>query len=306
MRRNFILPLFIAAVILSFSGSVCYADTLLLEDGRKIEGLILAEQQNYYIVKVKIGTVKIDKTSVDEVNRLSTEENFLVFGNQLFDIANYDAAIEEYKKALDVNPAFQQAKNAIAKAEKIKKEIEENRRRELEIKKREFVQKQEMMAANFGFYLDLINGCVTITSLNSDGKGREAELKENDRIIYVDNQQMKDLSIEEVVDYLTKNGNETYTFKIQREVEVIRKTITYHNHTFIGIGIFLDVKKGGVTVSNVIPVGPADMAGLRVKDEIVSIDGKQTMGMSVTAAAELINGKEFSTVTIVVQREIKI
>lgn len=306
MRRNFLLPLFIAAVIFSFSGLVCYADTLLLEDGRKIEGLILAEQQNYYIVKVKIGTVKIDKATVEEINRLSTEENFFVFGNQFFDIANYDAAMDEYKKALDVNPGFQPAKDAIVKVEKIKKEIEENRRRELEIKKKEFMQKQEIMVTTFGFYLDSIDGWVTVTSLNSDGKGKEGGLKENDRIIYVDTQQMKDLSIEEVIDYLTKKGEETHTFIIQREVEVIRKTITYHNHTFIGIGIFLDVNGGKLTISNVIPVGPADMAGLRVKDEIVSIDEKQTKGMPVSAAAELINGEEFSTVTIVIQRGIKI
>lgn len=48
---------------------------------------------------------------------------------------------------------------------------------------------------------------------------------------------------------------------------------------------------------------PAEKAGLLADDEILSIDGKSTKGITVDKAADLIRGEEGTQVTLVVKRK---
>jgi len=308
MIKNLVFVIFAVAVGIFLTGdeSRTYADTIVLKDGRRIEGVILAEQQNCYIVKIKIGTTKVDKAMVDKVSRLSSEENFVNFGDQFLDSKNYGAALEQYKKALDVNPEFQPAIDAVAKVEKIKKEIEEQKRAELEKRKKELEEKKDAAEKGFGFRLDVANDQLRIISISADSGAETAGLKRNDQIIQINNQPMKGKSLEEIINYLVKGESGTYSFLVQREVELTRKKIDYQKHTFVGVGIFLDVAGNDLIVNSVIVGEPADLAGLKPRDKVISINGKITAGVSVNDAAELIGGTELSAVTLIIQRSVDI
>ena len=70
-----------------------------------------------------------------------------------------------------------------------------------------------------------------------------------------------------------------------------------------GIGIQIGVQDGKLTVIAPIEDTPAEKAGLMAGDEILSIDGKSTKGITVDKAAEQIRGEEGSSVTLVVKRK---
>ena len=72
---------------------------------------------------------------------------------------------------------------------------------------------------------------------------------------------------------------------------------------FEGIGAQIDVKNGLLTVISPLPGSPAEKAGLRPDDVIVSIDTKPTDGMTVDQAAETIRGPKGTAVTIGVLRK---
>ncbi len=314
MKKNFALVIFAVSVISAVTVSLVliggkpsvFADTIILKDGRKIEGLILAEQQDCYIVKIRIGTTKVDKAMVRKIDRLSSEENFVNFGNQFLDSKNYDAALEQYKKALDVNPEFQPAKDAMVNVGKIKKEIEEKRLAELEKEKKELEDKKSAVEQSFGFMLDVAGGQLKIISVNAGGGAETAGLRRNDQIIQINDWPTKGKSLKEIIDYLAKGESASYALLAQREVELTRKKINYQKHTFVGVGIFLDVAGNDLVVNSVIVGEAADLAGLKPRDKVISINGKPTAGLSVNDAAELIGGAELSTVTIVIQRSVEI
>ena len=70
-----------------------------------------------------------------------------------------------------------------------------------------------------------------------------------------------------------------------------------------GIGIQIGVKDGKLMVIAPIEDTPAEKAGLLADDEILSIDGKSTKGITVDKAAEQIRGEEGTQVTLVIKRK---
>ncbi len=75
------------------------------------------------------------------------------------------------------------------------------------------------------------------------------------------------------------------------------------NGTFSGIGAELGVKDDQLTVVAPLSGSPAETAGLRAGDIIVSIDGLETAGMSVEWAVSKIRGEEGTQVTLTIFRE---
>lgn len=75
--------------------------------------------------------------------------------------------------------------------------------------------------------------------------------------------------------------------------------------TLYGIGIQIGVREDKLVVISPIDDTPADRAGLRAKDEIMEIDGKNTTGMSVKEAADLIRGEKGTKVHLLIKRDDK-
>jgi len=72
--------------------------------------------------------------------------------------------------------------------------------------------------------------------------------------------------------------------------------------TLYGIGIQIGVRDDKLVVIAPIDDTPADRAGLKANDEIQEIDGKNTKGMSVKEAADLIRGQKGTKVHLLIKR----
>ncbi|MDD4879364.1 MAG: PDZ domain-containing protein [Candidatus Omnitrophica bacterium] len=305
MRRIFVF-IFAVCVLGACLRPAARGDTIIFKDGRKVEGVITEEGDDYYNVKIKIGMMKINKDMVAEIKKLSEEENLVGLGNQYLTSNNLDAAIEQYKKALRANPDYQPAKDALAKAEKAKGEAEAKKRRALEEKEKEAAEKRDRVKSGFGFAIESPGDKTMLADVISGGNAEAAGLKPKDEIIQINDMATKGKSLDEITEYLTKGDGAVFTFLIQRECELTRKKIDYQKHSFVGIGIFLDAAGDNLLINSVIVGEPADLAGLKSKDRAISIDGKPVSGMSVDEAAGLINGDESSKLKIVIQRSVEL
>jgi carboxyl-terminal processing protease len=68
--------------------------------------------------------------------------------------------------------------------------------------------------------------------------------------------------------------------------------------SYSGIGIYIGIKDKRITVISPIPDTPAEKAGLKAGDSIVSIDGKQTKDMGLEEAVSMIRGDKGTTVKL--------
>ena len=75
--------------------------------------------------------------------------------------------------------------------------------------------------------------------------------------------------------------------------------------TFAGTGIVIESNDTTkyIDVSNVVPDGPADKAGVQQDDEILTIDGLSTKGMTIQQASSHLRGKAGTQVQLVVSRD---
>ncbi len=72
--------------------------------------------------------------------------------------------------------------------------------------------------------------------------------------------------------------------------------------SFGGVGIILGSKENVLTVVAPIEGTPSDQAGIMSGDQIINIDGKDTNGLAVDEAVNLIRGSEGSSVVLTIRR----
>ncbi|MBI5078464.1 S41 family peptidase [Candidatus Saganbacteria bacterium] len=72
--------------------------------------------------------------------------------------------------------------------------------------------------------------------------------------------------------------------------------------TYSGIGIYIGMKDKMLTVISPIPGTPADKEGLKAKDKIVEIEGKNTKDMALEEAVSMIRGKAGTKVKLGIMR----
>lgn len=103
------------------------------------------------------------------------------------------------------------------------------------------------------------------------------------------------------IDTMVASLNDPYT-KFLNPKEFKEETNSIQG-SLKGIGIQIGVQDGKLTVIAPIEDTPAEKAGLLAGDEIISIDGKSTKGITVDKAAEQIRGEEGTEVTLVIKRK---
>jgi carboxyl-terminal processing protease len=72
--------------------------------------------------------------------------------------------------------------------------------------------------------------------------------------------------------------------------------------SFEGIGAEIQELDGFIQIVSPIKESPAEKAGLKPNDKVISVDGKSIQGMSATEAVLLIRGEKGSTVTLSIER----
>jgi len=72
--------------------------------------------------------------------------------------------------------------------------------------------------------------------------------------------------------------------------------------SFEGIGAEIQEQDGYITIVSPIKDSPAEKAGLKPNDKVLSVDGKSIQGMSATEAVLLIRGEKGTTVKLSIQR----
>ena len=73
---------------------------------------------------------------------------------------------------------------------------------------------------------------------------------------------------------------------------------------FGGIGVAYDTLRDSIVVTNVLPNGPAQKAGLKLNDRIVVVDGRAVVGVERSEVPKLLRGDSGSVVRWALRAEV--
>ena len=113
----------------------------------------------------------------------------------------------------------------------------------------------------------------------------------------------RDLTYATIAGMLGSVKDRYTTFLSPREYAALNEGLD--GTTFSGTGIVIESNDNTklITISSVVPEGPADRAGLQQDDVISTIDGKSTYGLTIQQASKMLRGTEGTRVTLQIQRE---
>ncbi|MBI3829106.1 MAG: hypothetical protein HY291_06300 [Planctomycetes bacterium] len=105
---------FVAA--LALSSSLAYADTIHLKNGKQMKGEIIEETEEYVVIRVPFGQVKVRQDDIDYVDRQTPEENKVEIGRDLLAQQRYGMAIDELEKTIKSDANSKEAGEELARA----------------------------------------------------------------------------------------------------------------------------------------------------------------------------------------------
>lgn len=109
--------------------------------------------------------------------------------------------------------------------------------------------------------------------------------------------------LEGMIEASTKSLDEFSEYYSQEDLKSFLQRI---DQEYVGIGVVVERITGGIHISQVIPGGSAELAGLKTGDILFSVNGEDATNFSINEAAERIKGKEGTFVNISVRRDGKI
>ena len=106
---------------------------------------------------------------------------------------------------------------------------------------------------------------------------------------------------------MMKSVNDKYTvFLTPKEYAALNQGLDGGSFAGTGIVIQQDPQTKYIDVSNVVPGGPADKAGVQQDDVITAIDGLATKGMTLEQASGHLRGKTGTQVQLTIERDGKV
>ncbi len=284
---------------------IIYADQVVLKNGNVLKGIVIEKYHDRIILSVPYGQLPLYMKQIEDIIYDRPEQNFLKMGDKYFKERDIDKAIEYYRKALKINPDFEDAKDAIDRAEDKIRKIEQRKREILDrqqIKERRIQKLKETLGLEVEKYGDSIRAAYVYPGTPASKSG----IKRGDIIVDIWDVSMKYQKVSKTIDLLIGEKDSSVTLTIKRMFSPVRKKIHWYEKAFVGIGISLELEKKGLIVSKVLQGQPGDIAGLKVNDYIVAIEGKSTRYMTLKDAIKNMAGAELTPLKLTVHRRIRI
>ena len=114
-------------------------------------------------------------------------------------------------------------------------------------------------------------------------------------VIEIDPARLETITVESLTALLDENSSYLPAWLMQAFLEE-------YNGEFEGIGAYVIEQRGRIIIAEPISGSPAEAAGLRPGDEILTVDGTSLAGLTVEDAVRLIKGPKGTDVTLTIRR----
>ena len=113
--------LYLALLFLLLFSAPAHADVVYDTSGGTLKGLVVEEHADRIVVSTEQGERTIFRSQIEEVFYAEPERNYLYLGSQALEAGDFSSARGFFQKALQINPDFSEASNALERAADVEK-----------------------------------------------------------------------------------------------------------------------------------------------------------------------------------------
>jgi len=309
--RKFIIPI-IATILFS---NLAYADTVIMKNSVKIKGLVVDE----YIDRVALSTVEGEKyilrKDIDKIEYDTPEQNFMQLGRAYDEKGWYDKAVFYYKKAMDINPDYREAREAyLASHAKMWREEEKRTKKEVELynmaiewqqarKSKQLApvvkSKESLVKDGIGITLTENNGIFTINEVVPGSSAAKAGIQKGDFLAGIWGRLIRYSKLEDVLNELSGPRYSEVKILLEKDISVpVKAGENFYKELEVSMGFEYE----GLVIKDFVSGKKGDIAGLRKRDFIIAIDKNITRYLPMDSVIALVNSSKNNTVVFTVRR----
>ena len=239
------------------------ADTVQLKNGQALKGLIVEKHEDRIVLNTEKGETPVLKSDIQKIQYDDAERNFLQIGEAYEATQRWGEALAYYEKSLEANPNFEEARKAQVRvrnrfwskaASGPKKEIE---RRQLlydswgsggsvqSFAKSQTRREGKSLRDGLGVELESHGDWVRLAQVFPKKEAAQSGLKRKDRLVAIDGQSIRYLSVEVVQEKFLSPRYSSFTLEYERECQFMK---TGFEKEFTEFGLELKLEHEGVVV----------------------------------------------------------
>lgn len=289
------------------------ADTVIMQDGLEIKGVIVEDYIDRVVISTIDGEHELMREDIRQIIYDLEEQNLKAFGDRYRDKSRYSQAYYYYKKALEINPDYQKARDGLdfaanylqqrGRLDKLR-HIEDLRegdrwRRGLPDEDPQDISEalREVLGLGFSEDKDLFR----ITHIVANSPAAETSLVPGDRLASCWGRYVKYMRPEDVYEKLLHPGAVKVNLTFEREALPELRSGTGSAFELLGADLTHE-RLTGLKIDSVHNNGPAKEAGLKEGDTVHYIQGFSTRYMPKGEIEEIIRSRAGKTLSLKIER----
>jgi len=273
-----------------------------MKDGKEAKGLIVDEYTDRITLSTVDGERSIFTEDIEKIEYNAPEQNFMQLGRAYDNKGWHDKAAFYYKKAMEINPDYKEARDAyLASHAKMWRNEEKMTRKELEHQgmvmdwwknrnKEDFsavTDKALLLKDALGISLIEKDGIFTIDGVRPHSSADRAGIKKGDILVGIWGRRIRYSRMEDIVNELI--GPKHSEVKVSVEKEISIPVDDADKGLYKELGILLGLEYQGLVIKDVTNGKKGESVGFKKGDLVVAIDKNMTRYLPLDSAIALVN-----------------
>ncbi len=311
MKKLFKIALFVILSLAFYKSAL--ADTVIMRDGREIKGVVVEDYTDRIVISTIDGEHELMRDDIRQIIYDLEEQNLKALGDHYRDRSRYAQAYYYYKKALEINPGYQKARDGLdfaanylqqrGRLDKLRhiEDMREGDRWRMGLPDEEPQEIREVLRSVLGLGFGDEQDRFLVTDIVAGSPASESSLAPGDRLASCWGRRVKYMHPEDVYEKLLHPGAVKVNLTFERETLPELGSDSTSAFELLGAR-FRHERLTGLKIDSINADGPAKKAGLREDDMVHYIQGISTRYMPEKEIEEIIRSRAGKTLSLKIER----
>jgi C-terminal processing protease CtpA/Prc len=275
-----------------------------------------------YVDRIALSTIDGEKhvlrKDIDKIEYDTPEQNFMQLGRAYDEKGWYEKAAFYYKKAMDINPGYNEARDAyVASHAKMWREEEKRTKKDIELHRMAIewrTRRTKKVAAIVKSKENLVKDSIGISLIENDGifninevtlgsSASKAGIQKGDFLVGIWGRLIRYSRLEDVLTELIGPKYSEVKVMVEKEISIPIET---GMNIYKELGISLGFEYEGLVVKDIMSGKRGESSGIKKGDFVIAIDKNITRYLPMDSVITLINSTKNHKIAFTVRRNINL